>query len=155
MAIEVSAVCRLEPNAGQVARLAGPLVSMVLHSPVIHARVDEEPGHWKVLWGGTTAVVDQDPPGRFEYAEHWHHNVAAGERGIDLSLLLMYMTAASIAIVGDGWIVDDSKMVGVTNWPAVSCRPVTSWPGPPETTWAARCRTCWLPWAATSGVSSA
>jgi hypothetical protein len=112
MAIEVGAVCRLEPDAEQVGRLVGPLVSMVLRSPVIHGRVDEEPEHWKVLWGGTSAVVDQDPPGRFEYAEHWYHNVAAGERGIDLSLLLMYMTAASIAIVGDGWIIDDARMVG-------------------------------------------
>lgn len=112
MAIEISAVCRLEPHAEQVARLAGPLVSMVLRSPVIPAMVKEEPEHWEVLWSGTGAIVDQHPPGRFEDADHWDHNVAAGHRGIDLPLLLlMYMTVAAIAIVGNGWIVDDVKMV--------------------------------------------
>jgi len=32
-------------------------------------------------------------PGRFEYTDHWYSDVALGERGIDLSLLLMFIGA--------------------------------------------------------------
>jgi hypothetical protein len=56
-------------------------------------------------------VVSAWEPGRFEYADHWYLDVALGERGIDLSLLLMFITAASIAIIGEGQIIDDAKLI--------------------------------------------
>ena len=112
MAVEIGVVCPGAPDAEQVARLAGPLMCTVLHSPVVHALVDDEDGRWTLLWGGTSTVVDRCPPGRREFADRWFLNVAAGERGIDLSLLLTLATAASIAIIGDGRIVDDAKLIG-------------------------------------------
>ena len=49
---------------------------------------------------------------RHEYADRWVLTVAANERGTDLSLLLTLVTAASIAIIGDGRIIDDAKLAG-------------------------------------------
>ena len=112
MAVEVGVVCREVPDAEQVSRLAGPLMSMVLRSSVIHALVDYEDGRWTLLWGGTSAVVGRCPPGRHEFANRWFLTVAAGERGVDLSLLLTLITAALIAILGDGRIIDDAKLAG-------------------------------------------
>lgn len=87
-------------------------MSMVLHRPLVHALVDDENGRWTVLWDTTSAVADQSPPGRHEFADRWVLTVAANERGIDASLLLALMTAAAVAIIGDGRIVDDAKLVG-------------------------------------------
>ena len=112
MSVELGVVCPGLPDAEQVARLTGPLMSMVLHRPVIHALADDEDGQWTLLWDTTSTVVGRCPPGRYEYADRWYLDVALGERGIDLSLLLMFMTAASIAILGDGRIVDDAKLIG-------------------------------------------
>lgn len=112
MAVEIGVVCPGVPDAEQVSRLAGALMSMVLHSPVIHALVDDEHGRWTLLWDTTSVVVDLWPPGRHEFADHWFLNVAADERGIDPSLLLTFMTAASIAIIGDGRVIDDAKLIG-------------------------------------------
>jgi hypothetical protein len=78
----------------------------------VHALVDDEHGRWTINWDTTSAVVDQFSPGRHEFADRWMLNVAANERGIDLSLLLTLMTAAAVAIVSDGRIVDDAKLVG-------------------------------------------
>ena len=50
-------------------------------------------------------------PGRFEYTDHWYSDVALGERGIDLSLLLMFITAAAIAIIGEGRIIQEVNLV--------------------------------------------
>ena len=65
-----------------------------------------------LLWDTTSVVVDVCSPGQREFADRWVFDVAAGERGIDLSLLLMFITAASIAILGEGRIIDDQKMIG-------------------------------------------
>jgi hypothetical protein len=85
---------------------------MVLRRPVVHALVDDDHGHWTLLWDTTSTVVGQWPPGLHEYADCWYLDVALGERGIDLSLLLMFITAAAIAIIGDGRIIDDAKLIG-------------------------------------------
>jgi hypothetical protein len=112
MAVEIGVVCPEVPDGEQVSRLAGPLMSMVLRCPLIQALVDDEHGRWTVLWDTTSAVVDQSPPGRHEYADRWFLTVAANERGVDLSLLLTMVTAASLALISDGRIIDDAKLVG-------------------------------------------
>jgi hypothetical protein len=112
MAVEIGVVCPEVPDAEQVIRLVGPLMSAVLGRPLVHALVDDEHGRWTINWDTTSAVVDQFSPGRHEFADRWMLNVAANERGIDLSLLLTLMTAAAVAIVSDGRIVDDAKLVG-------------------------------------------
>jgi len=112
MSVELAVVCPSVPDAEHVARLVGPLMCMALHSPLVHALVDDDHDTgWKLLWGGTCTVVSAWEPGRFEYADHWHVDVALGERGIDLSLLLMFITAAAIAIIGEGQIIDDAKLI--------------------------------------------
>ena len=112
MSVELGVVCPQLPDAEQVARLVGPLMCMVLHSPSVHALIDDDHDKgWKLLWGGTCTVVSAWEPGRFEYADHWYIDVALGERGIDLSLLLMFITAAAIAIIGEGQIIDDAKLI--------------------------------------------
>jgi hypothetical protein len=112
MAVEIGVVCLEIPDAEQVSRLVGPLMSVALRIPLIHTLVDDQDGCWKLMWATTSVVVDRLPPGRHEYADRWFLTVAAGERAIDLSLLLTFMTAASIAIVGDGRIIDDAKLAG-------------------------------------------
>jgi hypothetical protein len=112
MAVEIEVVCPDVPDAEQVGRLVGPLMSMVLRGPLIHALVDDEYEYWKLTWDTVSAVVDRSPPGPHEYTGHWILTVAANERGIDLSLLLTLMTAASIAIIGDGRIIDDQELAG-------------------------------------------
>jgi hypothetical protein len=111
MSVELGVVCPAVPDPEQVAGLVGPLMCMVLHSPLVHALVDDDHGHWTLLWGGTSTVVGQWPPGVHEFADCWYLDVALGERGIDLSLLLMFITAASIAIIGEGRIIDDAKLI--------------------------------------------
>ena len=46
MSVEVGVVCPVAPDAEQVARLVGPLMSVVLHRRVIHALVDHDHGRW-------------------------------------------------------------------------------------------------------------
>ena len=87
-------------------------MSAVLGRPLVHALVDDEHGRWTINWDTTSAVADQLPPGSHEFTDRWLLNVAANERGIDLSLLLMLMIAAAAAIIGDGRIMDDAKLVG-------------------------------------------
>jgi hypothetical protein len=100
------------PDAEQVARLVGPLMCMALHSPLVHALIDgDHDKGWKLRWGGTCTVVSAWEPGRFEYADHWYIDVELGERGIDLSLLLLYITAAAIATIGNGWIIQEVNLV--------------------------------------------
>jgi hypothetical protein len=112
MSVELGVVCPQLPDAEQVAQLTEPLMCMVLHSPLVPALIDDGPGRgWTLRWGGTCTVVSAWEPGRFEYADHWYVDVALGERGIDLSLLLMFITAAAIAIIGQGRIIDDAKLV--------------------------------------------
>jgi hypothetical protein len=112
MAVEIDVVCPDVPDAEQVSRLVGPLMSMILSGPLIHALVDDDCGYWKVMWDTASAVVDRSPPGRHEYTDRWILTVAANERGIDLSLLLTLMTAAAIAIIGDGRMIDDQELAG-------------------------------------------
>jgi hypothetical protein len=112
MAVEIEVVCPGVPDAEQVSRLIGPLMSMVLCGPLIHALVDDDRGHWRVTWDTTFAVVRRSPPGQHEYADRWILTVEAGQRAIDLSLLLTLIIAASIAIIGDGRIIDDVELVG-------------------------------------------
>jgi hypothetical protein len=57
--------------------------------------VDDGHEHWTLLWGGTSTVVCQWPPGIHEWDDHWYLAVTLGEWGIDLSLLLMFITAWS------------------------------------------------------------
>ncbi len=87
-------------------------MSMVLRGPLIQALVDDDYGHWKLTWDATFAVVRRSPPGRHEYSDRWILTVEAGQRAIDLSLLLTLIIAASIAIIGDGRIIDDVELVG-------------------------------------------
>lgn len=112
MAVEIGVVCPEVPDAEQVARLAGPLMSMVLRRPAIHALVDDDHGRWTLRWDTTCTVVGQWPPGVHEFEDRWYLNAALGERGIDLSLLLMFITAAAIAITGEGRIIDDAELIG-------------------------------------------
>ena len=53
--------------------------------------------------------------GKHEFGESWFLNVAPGERGIDLSLLLAIVAAASAAIAVDGRVLDESSLVGGGN----------------------------------------
>jgi len=111
MSVELGVVCPKVPEAEQVARLVGPLMGMVLHRRVIHALIDEEDGGWTLLWDTTCTQVSYWPPGLHEWEDCWFLGVDLGERGIDLSLLLMYITAASIAILGEGRIIDEAKLI--------------------------------------------
>jgi hypothetical protein len=112
MAVELAVVCPERPDSEQVAWLVGPLISMILHCPLVHALADDDGGVWTVHWDSVSAVVDQLPPGRHEFANNWVLTAAAGERGIDLSLLLTIVTAAAIAITVEGRIIDDASLVG-------------------------------------------
>lgn len=112
MAVEIEVVCPEVPDIEQVSRLVGPLMSTVLRGPLIHALADDDHGHWKLTWDATFAVVRPSPPAQNEYADRWVLTIAAGERAIDLSLLLIFITAAAIAIIGDGRIIDDVELVG-------------------------------------------
>jgi hypothetical protein len=112
MSVELGVVCPQLPDAEQVARLVGPLMCTVLHSPLVHALIDDDHDRgWTLRWGGTCTVVSAWEPGRFEYANHWYIDVELGERGIDLSLLLMFIAAAAIAIIGEGRIIDDAELI--------------------------------------------
>jgi hypothetical protein len=112
MSVELGVVCPQLPDAEQVARLTGPLMCMVLHSPLVPALIDDDHDKaWTLRWGGTSIVVNAWKPGRFEYADRWCIDLELGERGIDLSLLLMFITAAAVAIIGEGQIIDDAKLI--------------------------------------------
>ena len=112
MSVELGVVCPEVPDAKQVARLVGPLMCMVLHRPVIHALInDDHDRHWKLLWDTTSTWVSEWPPGIHEWEDNWYLDVELGARGIDLSLLLMFMTAAAIAIIGEGRIIDEAKLI--------------------------------------------
>jgi len=115
MAVELAVVCPERPDSEQVARLVGPLISMILRCPPVRALVDDDADIWTVHWGSVSAVVDQLPPGRHEFGESWVLTAAAGEGGIDLSLLLTIVTAAAIAITVEGRIIDDASLVGGGN----------------------------------------
>jgi hypothetical protein len=109
MSLELSVVLPTVPEPEQVARLVGPLMCMVLRRPMVHALVDDDGEmSWKLLWDGTCTVISAWPPGLHEWEDCWDLEVGLGERGIDSSLLLMYVTAAAIAILGEGFLVDDA-----------------------------------------------
>lgn len=112
MSVELGVVCPDVPEAEQVPRLVGPLMCMVLRRPVIHALIDDDHDrHWKLLWDASSTWVSEWPPGIHEWDDNWYIAVELGERGIDLSLLLMFMTAAAIAIIGEGRIIDEVNLV--------------------------------------------
>src|ERR1700749_2965454 len=106
MAVEVGVACPEIPDAGQVSRLVGSLMSAVLRRPLIRALVSDEDGSWTISWGTTSTGGDMIPPGSHEFADCWFLNVAVNERGIDLSRLLTLVTGASISIITGGQIVD-------------------------------------------------
>ncbi len=112
MSVELDVVCPAVPEAEQVARLVGPLMCMLLRRPVVHALIDGdgEMG-WKLLWDGTCTLVSAWPPGLHEWEDCWDVGVELGQRGIDSSLLLMYVTAAAIAILGGGRIIDEANLI--------------------------------------------
>jgi len=112
MAVEVGVVCPEPPDPEQVARLVGPLLSMVLRSGLVHALSDERKDAWVIHWDSVSAVVVQLPPGDHEFADSWFLSVAPGERAIDLSFLLAVVTAAAAAIAVDGRVLDESSLVG-------------------------------------------
>jgi hypothetical protein len=112
MSVELGVVCPRLPDAEQVARLTGPLMGMVLHRPVIHALIDHDRDrHWKLLWDTTSTWVSESPPGPHEWEDNWCLDVELGQRAIDLSLLLMFIIAAAIAIIGEGRIIDEAKLI--------------------------------------------
>lgn len=115
MAVELGVVCPEIPDSEQVSRLIGPLMSMILRCEMVHALADEGNDGWTVHWGTASAVADLLPPGKHEFGESWFLNVAPGERGIDLSLLLAIVAAASAAIAVDGRVLDESSLVGGGN----------------------------------------
>lgn len=112
MAVEVGVVCPRPPDPEQVARLVGPLISMILRSTLVHALCDERRDAWIVHWDSVSAVVVQVSPGDHEFADSWFLSVAPGERAIDLSFLLAVVTAAAAAIAVDGRVLDESSLVG-------------------------------------------
>jgi hypothetical protein len=111
MSLELSVVLPTVPEPEQVARLVGPLMSMVLRRPMVHALVDDGELDWKLLWDGTCTVISAWPPGLHEWKDCWDLEVGLGERRIDSSLLLMYVTAAAIAILGEGRIIDERNLI--------------------------------------------
>jgi hypothetical protein len=112
MSLELSVVLPTVPEPEQVARLVGPLMCMVLRRPMVHALVDDDGElDWKLLWDGTRTVISAWPPGLHEWEDCWDLEVGLGERGIDASLLLMYVTAAAIAILGEGFLVDERNLI--------------------------------------------
>ena len=115
MAVELGVVCPEIPDSEQVSRLIGPLMSMILRCEMVHALADEGNDGWTVHWGTASAVVDLLPPGKHEFGESWFLNVAPGERGMDLSLLLAIVAAASAATAVDGRVLDESSLVGGGN----------------------------------------
>lgn len=66
MSLELSVVLPTVPEPEQVARLVGPLMSMVLRRPMVHALVDDGELDWKLLWDGTCTVISAWPPGLHE-----------------------------------------------------------------------------------------
>ncbi len=111
MSVELDVVCPAVPEPEQVARLVGPLMCMVLRLAV-HALIDDDGEmSWKLLWDGTCTLVSASPPGLHEWEDCWELEVGLGERGIDSSLLLMYVTAAAIAILGEGRIIDEANLI--------------------------------------------
>jgi hypothetical protein len=101
MSLELDVVCPAVPEPEQVARLVGPLMGMILRRPVVHALIDDDRDlSWTLLWDTTKTMVSAWPPGLHEWEDCWAVDVGLGCRD-DLSLLLIYVTAAAIAIMSD------------------------------------------------------
>ena len=112
MSLDLTVVCAAVPEPDQIARMVGPLMCMVLRRRVVHALIDYEGElHWKLLWDGTSTLLSVWPPGLHEWgANPWDVELTLGER-YDQSLLQMYVTGAAIAILGDGWLVDEMNLI--------------------------------------------
>src|ERR1700761_3079304 len=112
MSLDLTVVCAAVPEPDQIARMVGPLMCMVLRRRVVHALIDYEGElHWKLQWDGTSTLLSAWPPGLHEWgANRWDVELTIGER-YDQSLLQMYVTGAAIAILGDGWLVDEMNLI--------------------------------------------
>ena len=109
VSLDLTAVCAAVPEPDQIARMVGPLMSMVLRRRVGgHALIEYEGElHWKLLWEGTSTFLSAWPPGLHEWGGScWDIELTIGER-YDQSLLQMYVTGAAIALLGDGFLVDE------------------------------------------------
>ena len=112
MSLDLTVVCAAVPEPDQIARMVGPLMCMVLRRRVVHALIDYEGElYWKLQWDGTSTLLSAWPPGLHEWgASRWDVDLTIGER-YDQSLLQMYVTGAAIAILGDGFIVDEMNLI--------------------------------------------
>jgi hypothetical protein len=113
MAVEIGVRCRDVPDAAKIADLVGPLMSAALGCGFVAAWADAEKDVWLINWGGSaTAHVVPLPKGLHEFGDNWYLNVEPGERGVDLSLLVAVIVAASAAILFDGQVVDELSLAG-------------------------------------------
>lgn len=113
VSLDLTAVCAAVPEPDQIARMVGPLMSMVLRRRVGgHALIEYEGElHWKLLWDGTSTFLSAWPPGLHEWGGScWDIELTIGER-YDQSLLQMYVTGAAIALLGDGFLVDERNLI--------------------------------------------
>jgi hypothetical protein len=96
-----------------LARLVGPLMTATLGCESVGAWVDVDGDIWSVSWGGAaSSQVVLLPKERHEFGDSWFLNIAPGERGQDLSLLLAVVAAISVAILFDGRAVDELPVIG-------------------------------------------
>src|ERR1700761_7300449 len=113
MSLDLTVVCAAVPEPDQIARMVGPLMCMVLRRRVGSPALIDYEGelYWKLQWEGTSTMLSAWPPGLHEWgASRWDVDLTIGER-YDQSLLQMYVTGAAIAILGDGFIVDEMNLI--------------------------------------------
>ena len=117
MAVEIGVTVPARPSPGTISRVAGLAMRAVLGVAGVDCVVAEhtvaEVSTWTVWWGGSaSAQMVELPPGRHEFADTWFVNVAPGERGEDLSLLLAVVVAGVTATVHGGRVLDEAALVG-------------------------------------------
>jgi hypothetical protein len=113
MSIEIGVHFAARPDPDLIERLVGPLMSALLGDQIVAAWVEESADSWTVSWGGSASAIVVFVSSEFhEFADGWFANVAPGERGMELSLMLAELVVILIATVCDGQIIDELALLG-------------------------------------------